>query len=151
MAFCIQKNQIQKPLEVICMPKQYPIPIPDGQALPYDAADIAQSIGIELGTFLFPFLGKLDDILDKRLVRTFLSTIQVIMTIRSRVHGLLLWEMGALLLDPEHERAGTKRLANLLHSPRWSAQMSEQFRLPASHCLCPRDGASWTASLCSLG
>src|SRR6266536_5489768 len=81
------------------MPKQYPIPIPDGQALPYDAADIAQSIGIELGTFLFPFLGKLDDILDKRLVRPFLSTIQVIIPIRSRVHGLLLSEMGALLRE----------------------------------------------------
>jgi len=145
------KKQIQKPLEDICMPKQYPIPIPDGQALPYDAADIAQSIGIELGTFLFPFLGKLDDVLDKRLVRTFLSTIQVIITFRDRVHGLLLSEMGALLLDPEHERAGTKRLANLLHSPRWSAQMIEQFRLPASLRFCRTDGARWTAGLCSLG
>ena len=32
-----------------------------------------------------------------------------------------------MLLDPEHERAGTKRLANVLHSPRWSAQMIDQF------------------------
>jgi hypothetical protein len=61
------------------------------------------------------------------LVRTFLATVQLIITFRDRVHGLLLSEMGGLLLDPEHERAGTKRLANLVHSPRWSAEMIEQF------------------------
>jgi hypothetical protein len=109
------------------MPNQYPIPVPDEQPLPYEAADIAQGLGIELATFLFPLLVTLDDLLDKRLVRTFLSTIQLIITFRDRVHGLLLSEMGGLLLDPEHERAGTKRLANLVHSPKWSAALIEHF------------------------
>ncbi len=76
---------------------------------------------------MFPFLVKLEDVLDKRLVRTFLSTIQLILTFGDRVPGLLLWEMGGMLLDPEQERAGTQRLAKLLPSPRWSAQMSEHF------------------------
>lgn len=109
------------------MRKQYPIPVAQEQALAYTAADVAQGIGIELATFLFPLLVALDEVLDKRLVRTFLATVQLIITFRDRVHGLLLSEMGGLLLDPEHERAGTKRLANLVHSPRWSAEMIEQF------------------------
>ncbi len=84
------------------MRRQYPIPVPDEQPLPYDAADIAESIGMELGTFLFPLLVKLDDVLDKRLVRTFLSTIQLIITFRDRIHGLLLSEREHVV-DPEHE------------------------------------------------
>lgn len=48
---------------------------------------------------MFPFLVKLEDVLDKRLVRTFLSTIQLILTFGDRVPGLLLWEMGGMLLD----------------------------------------------------
>jgi hypothetical protein len=67
-------------------------------------------------------------------VRTFLATVQLLITFRDRVHGLLLSEMGGLLLDPEHERAGTKRLANLVHSPRWSAELIEQFLW---HCATP--------------
>jgi DDE family transposase len=109
------------------MLKQYPIPVSDEQALPYEAADIAQGVGIELATFLFPLLVTLDSLLDKRLVRTFLSSIQLIITFRDRVHGLLLSEMGGYLLSPEQERAGTKRLANVLHSPNWSAEVIEQF------------------------
>ncbi len=109
------------------MRKQYPIPVAQEQALGYTAADVAQGIGIDLATFLFPLLVALDEVLDKRLVRTFLATVQLIITFRDRVHGLLLSEMGGLLLDPEHERAGTKRLANLVHSPRWSAELIEQF------------------------
>jgi hypothetical protein len=109
------------------MLRQYPIPYPDEQTLPYEAADVAQGVGIKLATFLWPLLVVLDRVLDKRLVRTFLSSIQLIITFRDRVHGLLLSEMGGLLLSAEHERAGTKRLANLLHSPKWSAWIIEQF------------------------
>ena len=87
-------------------------------------------MGIQLATFLFPLLVVLDRMLDKRLVRTFLSSIQLIITRRSRVHGLLLSEMGGYLLSAEHERAGTKRLANLLHSPKWSSWISDQFHGP---------------------
>jgi hypothetical protein len=109
------------------MRTQYPIPAAQEQALPYQAADVAQGLGIELATFLYPLLWTLDQLLDKRLVRTFLSTIQVMITFRDRMHGLLLSEMGGWLLDPEHERAGTKRLARLLHSSRWSSELLEQF------------------------
>jgi hypothetical protein len=40
-----------------------------------------------------------------------------------RAHGLLLSELGAYLLTPEQAPAGTKRLSNLLRSPRWTAHL----------------------------
>ena len=47
----------------------------------YEAGEMAQGVGIELATFLFPLLVILDDLLDKRLMRTFLSAIQLIITL----------------------------------------------------------------------
>lgn len=69
----------------------------------------------------------LDTSLDKRLVRTFLQTVQAILQFRHRTHGLLLSELGAYLLSPAQAPAGTKRLSNLLHSPRWTANLIERF------------------------
>jgi hypothetical protein len=56
----------------------------------YDAAQMAQGLGTQLGSFLFPLLVQLDAVLDKRLVRTFLATIEVSITYRDRANGLLL-------------------------------------------------------------
>lgn len=58
-------------------------------------------------------------------MRTFLHTIQVIITFRDRVGGLLLSELGGYLLSPDQAPAGTKRLSNLLHAPKWKAQVVE--------------------------
>lgn len=88
---------------------------------------VGQQLGIQLASYLFPLLVVLDTALDKRLVRTFLGSIQTIITFRDRMHGLLLSEMGGYLLSPEYERAGTKRLANLLHSPKWSGREVDDF------------------------
>jgi len=45
-----------------------------------------------LAPFLFPLRVELDRLLDKRLVRTFLQIIAVILTFRDRANGLLLSE-----------------------------------------------------------
>src|SRR6266487_5070026 len=85
---------------------------------PYDGAQMAQGLGVQLASFLFPLLVQLDAVLDKRLVRTFLATIQVIITFRDRANGLLLSELGGSLETPDKAPAGTKRrsrLAALLH------------------------------------
>lgn len=50
---------------------------------------MAQGLGAQLGSFLFPLLVQLDAVLDKRLVRTFLATIEVIITFRDRANDLL--------------------------------------------------------------
>src|SRR5689334_19414360 len=98
------------------MSSEYLIPRPRPQAPPYEAADVAQGLGRALGVYLFPLLVRLDQVLDKRLVRTFLQTIEAIIAFRDRLHSLLLSELGGYLLSAEQARAGTKRLSNLLHS-----------------------------------
>ena len=94
---------------------------------PYDASQMAQGVGVQLASFLFPLLVQLDAVLDKRLVRTFLATIQVIITFRDRANGLLLSELGGYLATPDKAPAGTKRLSNLLHSGKWGAWLIARF------------------------
>lgn len=105
------------------MQPQYPTAPVGLQASPETAQHLAQA----LATFLQPLLLWLDATLDKRLVRTFLQTVQAILQFRHRAHGLLLSELGAYLLSPAQAPAGTKRLSNLLHSPKWSATLIERF------------------------
>jgi hypothetical protein len=80
---------------------------------PYDAAQMAQGLGVQLASFLFPLVVQLDAVLDKRLVRTFLATIQVIITFRDRANGLLLSELGGYLETPDKAPAGSKRRSRL--------------------------------------
>lgn len=97
------------------------------QVPPYDAAQMGQGLGEQLAHFLYPLLVQLDVILDKRLVRTFLATIQVIITFRDRANGLLLSELGGYLETPDKAPAGTKRLSNLLHSSKWATWLIARF------------------------
>jgi hypothetical protein len=55
---------------------------------------MAQGLAGDLALFVFPLGVTLDRLLDKRLVRTFLHTLQVILAYRDRVGGLLLSELG---------------------------------------------------------
>jgi len=77
--------------------------------------------------FVAPLLYTLDQGIDRRLVRTFVCTLEAIVRLRHRAHGLLLSELGAYLMPPEHAPAGTKRLSNLLHSAKWSANIISAF------------------------
>jgi TnpA family transposase len=70
---------------------------------------------------------KLDEMLDKRLVRTFVRTIIAIVVFRQGTNGLLLSELGSYILNAGQAPAGTKRLSNLLRSKRWTHEVIEQF------------------------
>lgn len=107
------------------MQTQYLIEPEVPQVPSYDEQQMAQGLAEQLAVFLFPLVVRLDQLLDKRLVRTFLETIQVILAYRERVGGLLLSELGGYLLSPDKAPAGTKRLSNLLHSPKWTAHVVE--------------------------
>ena len=109
------------------MQSQYLIGREAPQVPPYEAVAMAQGLAEAVARFLFPLLVQLDGLLDKRLVRTFLSTIQVIITFRDRANGLLLSELGGYLESPDKAPAGTKRLSNLLHSPKWGAWLMARF------------------------
>lgn len=76
-----------------------------------------------LEAFLAPFLVQLDRLLDHRLVLTFQALCQALVRHRNRSSGLLLSELGGVLLSPDKAPAGTKRISNLLRSPKWLAQL----------------------------
>lgn len=84
---------------------------------------LAQRLRHELRAFLTPLLRTLDQQLDRRLVITFLDTLQALLTFRHRNLGLLLSELGSYLAPPGHAPAGTKRLSNLLRSTHWQAAL----------------------------
>jgi hypothetical protein len=64
---------------------------------------------------------------DRRLVQTFLDLLLVIVMHRHRNQGLLLSELGGVLLGAGHAPAGTKRIRNLLHSPAWEAKIVDDY------------------------
>ncbi len=82
-----------------------------------------------LHRFVEPLVEALDRGMDARLVRTLIGCLEAILAFRNRAMGLLLSELGAYLLGPEHAPAGTKRLSNLLRSVRWSGRAVEEFLL----------------------
>lgn len=80
-----------------------------------------------LREFVAPLVAELDEQIDQRLVRTFIKTLQAIVTFRHSSQGLLLSELGSYITSPAAAPAGTKRLSNLLRSPKWTAEVIERF------------------------
>lgn len=108
------------------MSDKYLIGAQQEQAFAYDPQAMAEGLGLTLLSFLGPLLLELDQWLDKRLIRTFIQTIEAILTFRDRIHGLVLSELGSYL-DSLGKGGGTKRLSRLLHSSKWTAALIERF------------------------
>lgn len=106
------------------MQEEYaPLGAPDNR----EARGISDQLRARLVVFLSPLLIRLDRQIDQRLVRTFVRAVEVILSFRHRQYGLLLSELGAYLLSPEHAPAGTKRLSNLLRCPKWRPFLVSRF------------------------
>jgi hypothetical protein len=73
--------------------------------------------------YLKPFLEELHRSLDRRLVKTLLDLVLVILMHRNRHTGLLLSELGDHLMGGERGPAGVKRIASLLHSRKWGSAL----------------------------
>jgi hypothetical protein len=86
----------------------------------------SQEISHLCGRFLTPLLQVLDAKLDMRLLKTLYDLVLVILLHRHRQQALLLSELGGELLGEAHAPAGSKRIGNLLHSPRWQATEIEE-------------------------
>lgn len=104
--------------------------------------------------FLAPLLDRLDGQLDKRLVRTFFDVFVSVLRFRNRPLGLILSELGAYVLSPQQSCAGTKRISNLLRSPKWTHEVVETFlieqaekRLDEFHVLKQRALLLWDDSV----
>jgi hypothetical protein len=118
------------------MSTQYLTRLEEPLVPPYNAEAMAQGLYAALARFLAPLLIELDARIDKRLVRTFLQTVAVILTFRDRVNGLLRSRLGGYLDTPDKAEAFTKRLSHLLHCLKWSAELIRQFHGPrATHQL----------------
>ena len=85
------------------------------------SADQAEVLSQLCYVFVRPVLCRLHQVLDRRLVKTVLDLLQVIVMHRHRPQGLVLSELGGYLLGPGQAPAGTKRIDRLLKSPRWQA------------------------------
>jgi len=75
------------------------------------------------GEFLKPLLEQLHRLVDRRIVKTLLDVVMVILMHRNRNTGLLLSELGDHLLGGERGPAGVKRIANLLHLVKWESRL----------------------------
>ncbi len=86
-----------------------------------------------LETFLLPLLMELDEILDKRLVRTLLQCLVAIIRLRNNPQALWLSELGSYLSGYDgaacSAAAGTKRVGKLLRSVKWTVGCIEQYLL----------------------
>ena len=96
------------------MSEKYVIVVQQEQVPPYEPEAMAQGLLGEFGLFLAPLVLLLERMMDKRLRRTLVQTVQIILTFRDRVNGLLLSELGGYLEHPAHAPAGTKRLSRRL-------------------------------------
>lgn len=90
---------------------------PSAQANPV----LADSLRSQLREFLRPVGERLAAQIDIRLLQTAIDLVQVILTHRHSLIGLLLSELGGYLLGPAQAPAGTKRISNLIHAAGWTA------------------------------
>jgi len=103
------------------------------QAREQEAQPLSQELAQLLEQYLAPLLLVLDQLLDKRLVRTFVQGCVAILRFRNSKQGLLLSELGAYMDGyaghSSSAPAGTKRLGNLLRSLKWSVLQIDRYLL----------------------
>ena len=78
-------------------------------------------------SYIRPLSQALDAQIDSRLVSTFYNLFVTILMFRNRAMGLLLSELGGYICGFAHAPAGTKRISNLLRSPKWKASLIDTF------------------------
>lgn len=87
----------------------------------WEKAQEGRALENQCWAYLKPLLEELHRKVDRRLVKTLLDLVLVILMHRHRNNGLLLSELGDHLLGGERGPAGVKRIASLLHSGRWKS------------------------------
>jgi Transposase DDE domain len=78
--------------------------------------------------YLEPLVETLDAYLDKRLVRTFLQGTRTLIEARTQASGLVISELGSILLSGREATAGEKRIHRLLSSEKWSEELINIFQ-----------------------
>jgi Transposase DDE domain. len=88
-----------------------------------EAAQEGRALENRCWDYLKPLLEELHQKVDRRLVKTMLDLVLVILMHRHRNSGMLLSELGDHLLGGGRGPAGVKRIANLVHSHRWRSSL----------------------------
>src|SRR5689334_22167381 len=98
-----------------------------------EAVGAAQELALLLETFLSPLLLGVDQLLDKRLIRTLVQCCVALIRFRNNKQGLWLSELGYYLDGNPGQStrapAGTKRVGNLIRSLKWSISSIDRFFL----------------------
>lgn len=89
----------------------------------WEKAQEGQKLENQCWQYMKPLLEELHEKVDRRLVKTMLDLILVIIMHRHRNNGLLLSELGDELMGGERGPAGVKRIASLVHSKRWESSL----------------------------
>ena len=98
-----------------------------------EKAQEGQEIEKRCWEFLKPFLEELHRRIDRRLVKTLLDLVLVILMHRHRNNGLLLSELGDQMMGGERGPAGVKRIANLVHSVKWESILILRYLWKRAH------------------
>ncbi len=106
---------------------QYVMKMETPQAPDWEEGEMAEAGGRDLLTSLAPLLVRLEEVLDKRVVRTFAQAILAIVRNRDRARCLVQTELGALLLGAGRAKAGAKRLRTLLSKLIWKSSWIEEW------------------------
>jgi hypothetical protein len=98
-----------------------------------EAEHASQQLAHLLENYLSPLLVVLDQLLDKRLVRTLVQVCVAIIRFRNGKQGLLLSELGSYMHGyagvAETAPASTKRISNLFRSLKWSILQIDRYLL----------------------
>jgi hypothetical protein len=106
------------------MPSKYAISTTKQQEVQASSQAVTQLIE----KYLDPLVKPLDAYLDKRLVETFCQGIRTLIEARNQAPGLVVSELGAILLSGRQATAGEKRLHRLLSSEKWSEELIRIFQ-----------------------
>ena len=93
------------------------------QASPAVSSQLAE----QLAGFVAPLLLELDVLIDKRLVRTLLATLGVIIQFRNRANGLLLSELGAYLTSADQAPCRHQAVEQPATLHKWNYSLIEHF------------------------
>ncbi|MEH0153320.1 transposase [Limibacter armeniacum] len=94
---------------------------------PKECARLAKITLSRLYVFLEPLLETLNQVLDKRLVRTFYHLFVSILSLENSRHSLLVTRLGAHFLGEHQGWAGMKRIHRLLDSQKWMSTLLDNF------------------------
>src|ERR1700692_3833508 len=106
------------------MSPKYAIPQTKRQEIQEKSKEVAKGLEKYLG----PLLEPLDAYLDTRLVQTFLQGTRTIIEAKNQSTGLMISELGSILLSGRQATAGEKRIHRLLTSKKWSEELIKIFQ-----------------------